>query len=123
MNKTHIFLIVFIFILFNVTKNYNVNRIYFKHIIFIQSFNFNKKSDFRKLVWEEEVKFNTDTDEEEQDSIEHCKTSYYTDYKYNIFYEVGKEFTKLDKNLDDLVNKNELYAVSIIIKEEKYKIN
>ena len=75
------------------------------------------------MVWEEEVKFNTDTDEEEQDSIEHCKTSYYTDYKYNIFYEVGKEFTKLDKNLDDLVNNNELYALSNKLKEEQYKIN
>ena len=78
------------------------------------------------MSWEEKVEFNKETDKEEKDSIAHCQTSYYTDYKYNIFYEVGKEYTiteKSDKNLYDLVNKNELYPVSIIIKEEKYKIN
>ena len=110
MNKTYILLIVFIFILFNVTKNYNVNRIYFKHII-IQSFKWNKKSNLRKLYWEEEVKFNKDINDNEKDSIKHCEKRYYTDYKYNIFYEVGKkyEFTN-----DNLVEKNDLYAVSNI---------
>ena len=61
------------------------------------------------MGWEEEVKFNTDTDKEEEDSIDHCKTSYYTDYKYNIFYEVGKDYEFPDKNL---VNENKYYAVS-----------
>ena len=63
-------------------------------IFFIQSFNLKKKSNLRKLGWEEEVKFNTTGHDnpDELKSIEHCKTSYYTDYKYNIFYEVGKEY-------------------------------
>ena len=75
----------------------------------------NKKSNLRKLLdWEEEVKFNKDRDytyDEEEDSIEHCKTSYYTDYKYNIFYEVGKNYTFDD---DNLIEKNDYYAVSNI---------
>ena len=113
MNKTYILLIVFIFILFNVTKNYNVNRIYFKLII-IQSFNWNKKSNLRKLYWEEEVKFNKDINDNEKDSIKHCEKRYYTDYKYNIFYEVGKDYTELETNLKDLVEKNIYYPVSNI---------
>ena len=74
----------------------------------------NKKSGLRKLYWEEEVKFNSDRNYEgdEQDSIEHCKKSYYTDYKYNIFYEVGKNYTFTD---EDLVEKNNYYAVSNIV--------
>ena len=71
----------------------------------------NKKSNLRKLLdWEDEVIFNPNTDEKEKDSIEHCKTSYYTDYKYNIFYEVGKSYTFPNKNLIS----NTYYAVSII---------
>ena len=116
MNKTYILLIVFIFILFNVTKNYNVNRIYFIIIFFIQSFNFNKNSNLRKLNWEEEVKFGRpEKNEEEKKSIKHCKTSYYTDYKYNIFYEVGKEYIELDPNLSDLVENDNYYPVSNIV--------
>ena len=65
------------------------------------------------MSWEEKVIFNSDREysNEEKDSIRHCETSYYTDYKYNIFYEVGKkyEFTN-----DNLVEKNDLYAVSNI---------
>ena len=99
--------------------NKALNRIYFKQNNFKQSFIWNKKSNLRKLNWEEEVKFNigTDTGEEEKESIEHCKTSYYTDYKYNIFYEVGKEFTDLenqDSNLYNLIDKNNYYPVSNI---------
>ena len=75
----------------------------------------NKKSYLRKLLdWEEKVKFNTKEnyiDTEEEDSISHCETSYYTDYKYNIFYEVGKSYT-FDN--DDLVENNDLYSVSNI---------
>ena len=122
MNKTCILLIVFIFILFNVTKNYNVNIIYFKHNIIIQSFNWNKKSNLRKLYWEEKVKFHKDNHPEEE-SIKHCETSYYTDYKYNIFYEVGKDYTELETNLQDLVEKNIYYPVSNIFKKEKFKLN
>ena len=122
MNTICILLIVFIFILFNVTKNYNVNIIYFKHNIIIQSFNWNKKSNLRKLYWEEKVKFHKDNHPEE-DSIKHCETSYSTDYKYNIFYEVGKDYTELETNLQDLVEKNIYYPVSNIFKEEKFKLN
>ena len=71
----------------------------------------NKKSNLRKLGWEEVVKFKENTDLEEEDSIEHCETSYYTDYKYNIFYEVGKDYT-LDSNLKELVDRNNYYPVS-----------
>ena len=77
----------------------------------------NKKSNLRKLLdWEEKVEFNTDrvyTDEEEA-SKKHCSKSYYTDYKYNVFYEVGKVYKHLDSNVDNLVEKNDLYAVSNI---------
>ena len=76
----------------------------------------NKKSNLRKLGWEEEVIFNTDIDPEEEDSIEHCQKNYYTDYKYNIFYEVGKENYKFS---DNLVNSNDYHAVSNIFKREK----
>ena len=75
----------------------------------------NKKSNLRKLDWEEVVEFNTDTDSEEVESIVHCETGYYTDYKYNIFYEVGKEYTSLDSTLVDLIKENGLYAVSNIL--------
>ena len=71
----------------------------------------NKKSNLRKLGWEEVVKFKEDIDQVEEDSINHCKTSYYTDYKYNIFYEVGKEYT-LEPNLKNLVDRNNYYPVS-----------
>jgi hypothetical protein len=70
----------------------------------------NKKSNLRKLGWEEVVKFNRDGEGGEKESIKHCKTSYYTDYKYNIFYEVGKSYTFPNKNLIS----NTYYAVSII---------
>ena len=118
-NKTLFLLIVFLIIFFNVTKSNNVNRIYFNDNIFIQSFSLNKKSNLRKLIdWEEEVIFSREgMDDDEKDSIEHCKKSYYTDYKYNIFYEVGKEFTDLenqDSNLYNLIDKNNYYPVSNI---------
>ena len=75
----------------------------------------NKKTNLRKLLdWEEKVKFNrfeNEDDEEETESIKYCKKGYYTDYKYNIFYEVGKEYTFPD---DNLVNENTYYAVSNI---------
>ena len=112
-NKTLFLLIVFLIIFFNVTKSNNVNRIYFNDNIFIQSFSLNKKSNLRKLIdWEEEVIFSREgIDDDEKDSIEHCKKSYYTDYKYNIFYEVGKEYEFPDKIL---VKDNTYYAVSDI---------
>ena len=59
-------------------------------------------------------------DNVELKSIKHCKTGYYTDYKYNIFYEVGKENYKFS---DNLVNSNDYHAVSNIFKKEKNKIN
>ena len=75
----------------------------------------NKKANLRKLLdWEEEVTFNrfeNKDDEDETKSIKHCKKSYNTDYKYNIFYEVGKEYIFPDVNL---VNENIYYAVSNI---------
>ena len=76
----------------------------------------NKKSNLRKLDWEDEVKFNTDTDSEEVESIGHCEKNYYTDYKYNIFYEVGKENYVFNSNL---VKDNDYHAVSNIFKKEK----
>ena len=76
----------------------------------------NKKSNLRKLDWEEVVEFNTDTDSEEVESIVHCETGYYTDYKYNIFYEVGKENYVFNSNL---VKDNDYHAVSNIFKKEK----
>ena len=112
MNKTFILLIVFLIILFNVAKNNNVIEYNLIIIFFIQSFNLNKKSNLRKLLdWEEDVQFNSERDftQEEKDSIDHCKTNYDTDYKYNIFYEVGKNYTFDDK---DLVEENVLFAVS-----------
>ena len=81
----------------------------------------NKKSNVRKLDWEEVVEFNTDTDSEEVESIVHCETGYYTDYKYNIFYEVGKDNYEFPET--NLVDENDYYAVSNIFKREKYKIN
>jgi len=79
-----------------------------------------KKSILRKLGWEEEVIFNTDGKRDEEGSIKHCQTRYYTDYKYNIFYEVGKNYLDLDdSNLENLVEKNDLYAVSNIFKRGK----
>ena len=83
---------------------------------FIQLFNLNKKSNLRKLDWEEVIEFNTDTDSEEVESIVHCETGYYTDYKYNIFYEVGKENYVFNSNL---VKDNDYHAVSNIFKKEK----
>ena len=81
---------------------------------FIQPFNLNKKSNLRKLGWEEDVKLYTDNlDDEEKDSIDHCQTGYYTDYKYNIFYEVGKEKYVFKSNL---VEDNDYHAVSNIFK-------
>lgn len=84
---------------------------------FIQLFNLNKKSNLRKLDWEEVVEFNTDTDSEEVESIVHCETGYYTDYKYNIFYEVGKDYKNLEElnlALYKLVENNKYYPVSNI---------
>ena len=81
----------------------------------------NKKSNLRKLDWEDEVKFNTATDSEEVESIGHCEKNYYTDYKYNIFYEVGKDNYEFPET--NLVDENDYYAVSNIFKREKYKIN
>ena len=68
------------------------------------------------LDWEENVVFNQDRDytTEEKNSIDHCKKGYHTDYKYNVFYEVGKVYTHLDSNLVNLIKKNGLYSVSII---------
>ena len=75
-----------------------------------------KKSNLRKLNWEEEVYFNSDTDEEEKESInDHCKRRKYTDYKYNIFYEVGKDYidlNNLDPNLEKLIKNYNYYSVS-----------
>ena len=83
---------------------------------FIQLFNLNKKSNLRKLGWEEVVKFDKNIDPKEKDSIVHCETGYYTDYKYNIFYEVGKENYVFNSNL---VKDNDYHAVSNIFKREK----
>jgi len=62
------------------------------------------------LDWEEEVEFNrfdNKDDKEETESILYCKKSYYSDYKYNIFYEIGKNYTFPDKSL---VDDNNYYA-------------
>jgi len=74
----------------------------------------NKKSNLRELDWEEIVKFRADIFSEEEGSIEHCSKSYYTDYKYNIFYEVGKENYKFPYK--NLVYENDYHAVSNIFK-------
>jgi len=59
--------------------------------------------------WEEEVEFNrTGKDYNEIKSIERCKKSFYTDYKYKIIYEVGKDYSFDNQNLID----NKYYAVS-----------
>ena len=64
--------------------------------------------------WEEEVEFNrTGKDYNEIKSIERCKKTYYTDYKYKVIYEVGKKY-KFDNQ--NLINFN-LYAVSNILYE------
>ena len=62
--------------------------------------------------WEEKVEFRTGKDGEKE-SIDRCKKSYYTDYKYKVIYEVGKEY-KFDNQ--NLINFN-LYAVSNILYE------
>ena len=84
-------------------------------------FNSDKKSNLRKLGWEEVVKFDKNIDPKEKDSIVHCESGYYTDYKYNIFYEVGKDNYEFPET--NLVDENDYYAVSNIFKREKYKIN
>ena len=81
----------------------------------------NKNSNLRKLLdWEEKVMFNryeNKNDDEETKSIKHCKTGFYTDYKYNIFYEVGRDYADLEKlnpSLDKKVKNNIYYPVSNI---------
>ena len=113
---------------FFMNKYFSINHVVdkiiyyiFIMISFIQPFILNKKSNLRKLDWEDEVKFNTDTDSEEVESIGHCEKNYYTDYKYNIFYEVGKDNYEFPET--NLVDENDYYAVSNIFKREKYKIN
>ena len=68
------------------------------------------KSSLRKL-WEEEPSYR-DVEGEEKESIDdYCKGPY-TDYKYNVFYEVAKNYTFTeDKNL---IDKNNINAVSRI---------
>ena len=68
------------------------------------------KSSLRKL-WEEEPSYR-DVEGEEKESIDdYCKGPY-TDYKYNVFYEVGKNYTFTeDKNL---IDNNDYNAVSRI---------
>ena len=61
--------------------------------------------------WEEEVEFNRTGIDDEKDSIERCKKSYYTDYKYKVIYEVGKDSTFNNTNLIE----NKYYAVSNIL--------
>jgi hypothetical protein len=58
--------------------------------------------------WEEEVEYRTGKDPNEIKSINRCKKRYYTDYKYKVFYEVGKDYTFDNPNL---INNN-YYAVS-----------
>ena len=57
-------------------------------------------------MWEEEVTFNRAGEGDEKKSIKHCKNS---DYKYKIFYAVGRNFTFTNNKLID--NKHD--AVSI----------
>ena len=73
----------------------------------------NQKSNLRKLLdWEEEVIFSRKgINSDETKSIDHCETRYYNNYKYNIFYEVGKDYTF---NKTNLVKENTFYAVSNI---------
>ena len=59
--------------------------------------------------WEEKVEFRTGK-YDEKESIDRCKKSYYTDYKYKVIYEVGKEYTFDNQNLIY----NNYYAVSNI---------
>jgi hypothetical protein len=61
--------------------------------------------------WEEEVNFNRTGIGDEKSSIERCTKRYYTDYKYKVIYEVGKDSTFNDTNL---IN-NKYYAVSNIL--------
>ena len=67
------------------------------------------------MGWEEVVKFDKNIDPKEKDSIVHCETGYYTDYKYNIFYEVGREKYVFSSNL---VKDNDYHAVSNIFKKK-----
>jgi hypothetical protein len=63
-------------------------------------------------LWEEEVKFYREgKDKNETESIGHCQKNYYTDYKYNSFYEYGMEYT-FDESI--LIN-NTYYAVSFFL--------
>ena len=61
--------------------------------------------------WEEAVKFNRAGVGEEKESIDRCKKTYYTDYKYKVIYEVGKDSTFNNTNLIE----NKYYAVSNIL--------
>jgi len=63
------------------------------------------KSSLRKL-WEEEPSYRDVVGEEKESIDDYCKGPY-TDYKYNVFYEVGKNYTFTeDKNLIDKNNIN-----------------
>ena len=83
------------------------------HSFFIQFFGLIPKINFGKLrvLWEEKPSYYVEREGEEEKSInEYCK-GFYTDYKYNIFYEVGKNYTFTEKNL---IENNKYNAVSII---------
>ena len=54
--------------------------------------------------------YGRDDDKEKESINKYCK-GFYTDYKYNIFYEVGKNYTFTEESLI----KNEYNGVSIIL--------
>ena len=70
------------------------------------------KSSLRKL-WEEEPSYRDVVGEEKESIDDYCKGPF-TDYKYNIFYEVGKYNYTFTED-DVLINHNNDYnAVSRI---------
>jgi hypothetical protein len=62
------------------------------------------KNNLRRL-WNEDVYFRPQRENEPDDSITHCEN---TDYKYKIFYAVGQEYTY---RKDSIIN-NQIDAVS-----------
>ena len=108
-----LFLIILLNCFFKFIEGNNVNNIiFYLHATIIQFLNIISKSKIRKL-WEEDPSYNRyEGEDNEKYSIDkYCKGPF-TDYKYNIFYEVGKyNYTFTDD--EDLINHNNDYnAVS-----------
>ena len=83
-------LIIFLNCFFNFIEGNNVNLlILYPHILNIQFLKLIPKSRIRQL-WEEEPSYDREGDDEVKKSIEEYYKGPFTDYKYNIFYEVEK---------------------------------